>query len=419
VRTRLGILILFATLLTGAATSTTAHAADGRSGCSPKVQSLKLPKSFHAGESVTGRVKLSCAPRHAVRVTLADDQAHVKEPRSLRVPAGHLKVSFTLEATAARGDSYVAKVTARRGGSRTTRPVTVTPGLSLVEIAQSSLPNDVDLEILFTGQLPPGGGVVKLASDNKAVTVPPKTTFQVGAVGGDVPGIVVHEVKKRTKVTLSVTYGRRTLTATKTLVPPADPDHPAFEVRRDGGTGPVYRGTRNVQFDVFLKAPAPADGLQVSYSILGDNPDVTLESDSGYIVEGHDSDAVGLDFAAVTTPDTVTLEATIGQTVVDLPIIVEPAVTEIDLPDTVVGGQDFIGTVQLAGAASVDTVVDLSPSWSIVHVPLSVTIPAGQTSATFTGHTTTVDDDSPVFVTGTYGDQDDLSVGSNQMTVTP
>jgi hypothetical protein len=226
-------------------------------------------------------------------------------------------------------------------------------------------------------------------------------------------------VKKRTKVTLSVTYGRRTLTTTKTLVPPADPVHPTFEVRRDGGTGPVYGGTRNVQFDVFVKAPARAAGLQVSYSILGDHPDVTLESDSGYILEGHDSDAVELDFAAVTAPDTVTLEATIGQTVVDFPITIEPAVTEIDLPDTVVGGQDFTGTVQLAGAASRDTVVDIDRSWSIIDVPLSVTVPAGQTSATFTGHTTAVTDDSSVFVTGHYGDQDGLSVGSNQMTITP
>lgn len=376
---------------------------------------------MHAGESVSGRIKLSCAPPSGVKVKLADDQAHVKEPRSVRVPAGHRTASFTLRATAARGDSYVAKVTARRSGSKVQRSLTVTPGLSGVEIPQSSLPNDVGVEVLFTGQLPTGGALVKLASDNKAVTVPPTATFQVGAVGGEVPGIVVHEVKKRTKVTISVTYGRRTLTASKTLVPPADPVHPTFELSRQSGPGPVYGGMDFVQFDVHVDAPAPKAGLSVSYSIVGDDPDATLESSGpDEIGEGFNSDATYVDFASVTAPHTVTLRAQIGQTVVDLPITIEPAVTEVDLPDTVVGGQDFTATVQLAGAASADTVVDLSPSWGIIDVPHSVTVPAGQTSASFTGHTTAVDDDSPVFITGYYGDpDDDLSVGSNTMTVTP
>jgi hypothetical protein len=422
VHTRIGLVALaisglLTTSLTGAAQ---AHVGSARPGCKAHVASLKLPKHLHAGESASAKVRLSCTPAAAVRVRLADDQEHLRLPHSVRVRAGRRAATFTTRATAARGESYVATVTARGGGSKVKRSMKVSPGLSLLQVPPSSQPNDVGLLVLFTGPLPGGGAVVNVSSDNKAVTVPPTATFQVAATGGEVPDITVHEVTKKTRVTFSVTYGRRTLTTTTVLVPPADPVHPKFELSRQGGDGPVYGGMTDVQFDVHVDAPAPAEGLPVTYSIVGDDPDAVLESAGGDVIgEGFNSDSTDVSFADVTSAHTVTLQAQIGETIVQLPVTIQPAVTEIDLPDTVVGGDDFTGTVRLAGAASVDTVVYLSPSWGIIDVPLSVTVPAGQTSATFIGHTTAVDDDSLVFVTGYYGDGDDMTVGSEEMTVTP
>ena len=118
----------------------------------------------------------------------------------------------------------------------------------------------------------------------------------------------------------------------------------------------------------------------------------------------------------MTSTQTVVLEAVLGDRVFELPITIHPRVTEIVIPQTVVGGDPFTGTVALAGPSSGDTGVRLSSSWAIMEVQSRVTIPAGETSATFTGTTRQVDGDAQVFVTGDYGSN---SEQSGWMTLTP
>lgn len=84
----------------------------------------------------------------------------------------------------------------------------------------------------------------------------------------------------------------------------------------------------------------------------------------------------------------------------------QPTLSSLSLsPTSVVGGQSSTGTVTLTAAApSGGFVVNLSSSNSTVaSVPTSVTVPAGQTSATFTVSTTAVSTTTTVTITATAG----------------
>jgi hypothetical protein len=405
--------VVTALLVTPVVTAT-AQAHEARPACRPKVAALALPTGLHAGESDKARVTLTCAPAARTTIAVRDDHTQLRTPASVRVGAHRRTATFRVTAVATRDSAYTAHVTARLGTSTKASPIRVTPGLSLVEIPVSSRPNAVGLDVLFTGPLPAGGATVKVTSDSPVVTVPRTLTFAGGSLGGSTAPFATKTVTHNTKITLTVTYGRTSLSATKVLVPPVDPTHPAATLSPQD-PGIVYGTSFDMQYDLRLAGPAPAGGLQVTYAIVGD-PVATVESTSDYIGEGDISSSTFLDFANVTSPHTVTLEAQIGESVFQLPLTIQPPVTAITVPATVVGGQDFTGTVTMAGPASVDTVLELSPSWGIVSTQPSVTIPAGQTSATFTGSTVPVEEDSQVFITGYY---DGPSVGTDWMTVTP
>lgn len=384
--------------------------------CRPRVSALELPTDLHAGESARGRVTLSCTPASSTSVALASNHPNASVPDSMSVPAGRRSSTFRVNAASTHGSSYVAHVTAKRGSSAVTRELTVTPGLKFVEIPASSQRNSVGLSVLFTGSLPAGGATVTLSSNSPAVTVPSTYKFPSGSLGGGVSGIDVQTVSEDTNVTISVTYGRRTMTASKTLIAPADPTAPNATLSRLEEGEYVYGGQSFVQYDVHLDAPAPEGGLAVTFRIRGNDPAASVESTGGHISEGSTSTSTNVTFADVTTTHTVVLEAVIGETVAELPITIQPRVTDIVVPLTITGGQSFSGTVNLAGPASVDTVVYLGSSWGIVEVQPSLTIPPGQTSATFTATTSVVSEDSLVFIDGSYGDQ---GVQSNPIMLTP
>ncbi len=95
--------------------------------------------------------------------------------------------SSTAVVLAPRADEsgqYQATVTARLGRTAKSAVITVNPGLAIVQIPASNEPDAVTLNILFTGELPAGGVIVKLASSNPAVSVPSSFAFtQAGQPG--------------------------------------------------------------------------------------------------------------------------------------------------------------------------------------------------------------------------------------------
>lgn len=87
------------------------------------------------------------------------------------------------------------------------------------------------------------------------------------------------------------------------------------------------------------------------------------------------------------------------------------------LPSTLVGGQDLVGSVQIsipAGPSGIQVFIH-SANTNYTEVPLTVTVPAGSTSATFTGLTAPVASATPVAITASY----DGSSQTNTLDISP
>jgi len=114
--------------------------------------------------------------------------------------------------------------------------------------------------------------------------------------------------------------------------------------------------------------------------------------------------------SGVTTPQTATLTATSGHNSATATVTVVPAFQFTLSSGTVTAGSSVTGTVtQGQNAPAGGATITLSSSSAAVEAPFSVSIPAGQTSASFTINTTSVT--APVTATITAND---LAAGLKQ-----
>lgn len=369
--------------------------------CRPALKGFTVPGLAYAGDKATATVSLSCAPGSNIKISLSSDRSTLAVPGSVTVVRGRSSASVPLTAALVAGGQYRARVTAGYGGRSLSRDITVNPGLKSVDIPASSSPNSVSVDPLFTGPAPAGGLTVKVVSDNSAVTVPPTAFYQVGAYGGDVSGIQVHPVTKNTKVTISVTLGSRTLSASKVLVPPFDGTQ-GMKILA-GESGDLYGLQHDESYQVVLDNPAPVGGLNVQMKVRGDDPAVQLDGTTDYITEGSTTGYFRISTADVTKTTHVVLEATAAGATTSLPITIHPRITGITMPDSVKSGTLFTGTITLAGPSDIDTRVYLQPGWGILHPQDSVTIPAGATSATFEVTSSPIDEPADVSLTARLG----------------
>ncbi|WP_252799852.1 hypothetical protein [Actinoallomurus spadix] len=379
----------------------------------PQLTGFSAPGRIYAGDEVTGTLRLSCAPDSDIQVSLTSDDAKLTVPAQVTVARGRDSVDVPITASTDRAAQYVAHVTAGYAGRTLSSAITVSPGLKLFQIPESTRPNDVSAFLTFTGPVPAGGLTVEVASDDPAVTVPATVAFtQVGSYGGEFRA-TVRPVARTTTVHISVTLGTRTLTASKVLLPPFDGSSSMKIIPPGGG---VYGLDGDRSYTVLLSNPAPDDGLRVDLKVADGDSTIQLDQDYLYITPGSMSDQFRIHASDVTRTTHTEIQATADGVTTTIPVTVQPRLTSITgMPATVQGGQSFQGTVNLAGPSDDDTVVALQQSWGIVDVPTTVTIPAGSTSASFTATTVPVDSPSDVTITASLGD----GTADGTVTLTP
>jgi hypothetical protein len=119
----------------------------------------------------------------------------------------------------------------------------------------------------------------------------------------------------------------------------------------------------------------------------------------------------------VTSAVHTTLVATVDGVSASLPVTIEPGLASFtDVPATVTGGQSFTATVNLAGPVDTATTVSLQSTVGILSVPVTVTIPAGESSASFQATTVAVTSDTTVNIYAALGS---TNLPSAAITVTP
>jgi hypothetical protein len=392
---------------------------------SPELSAASLPSLAYVGDHVVLGLKLTCTPAKAVRLSLTSTDAPaaapvIPVPATVTIGAYYQSVNITLAPKTYQPGQYRSTVSVRYGGRTLSRTITVDPGLSQFGNSPDSCsPNSVNPYIFFTGEVPAGGLTVKLKSNNAAITVPATVAFtQQGSSGGGFAGVNVKSVSKNTNVTLTATLGGRTLTLSIALLASWQSGD-KITLIPSPGPGPFY-GPSGYEYLVYLSNPAPASGL--SGTATTDHPnDVQDLTSEVNVTPGCTNTGISFDVPYESAVVHAVVTVSIGGSTASTSLTIEPSLASVTLPATIVGGQSGTGTVSLAGAPDVPETVYLESTWGILTVPLSVTIPAGQTSVTFPITTVAVTSDSQLNVIASHDVSDQLadSVTSNTIDVTP
>jgi len=170
-------------------------------------------------------------------------------------------------------------------------------------------------------------------------------------------------------------------------------------------------GGTTAQGTITLTGAAPSGGAAVTLS--SSNPSVVSVPASVTVAAGTSSAPFGVNTSSVTANTSITITATYAGITRTTTLTVTPPSTTTTAslsavsvsPTSVVGGTTAQGTVTLTGAApSGGAVVTLSSAnTSVVSVPASVTVAAGNSSATFGVNTSAVTANTSVTITATFG----------------
>jgi hypothetical protein len=183
------------------------------------------PASVEGGAGATGSVSLSApAPAAGVVVALASNEAAVRIPASVAVPAGASSASFAITTTAVSATT-VATLNASYAGVNKSTTLTVQPstapaptlsGLALQPtrvVGGSTVTGTVTL----SAAAPAGGSVVTLGSSNTGLaTLPASVTVAAGARTAGF-SIATTATRRNRNVSITAALGARTISAALTV----------------------------------------------------------------------------------------------------------------------------------------------------------------------------------------------------------
>ena len=281
------------------------------------LKSLSIsPSTINGGAQAGAIVMLSGqAPAGGASVTLASNSAAVSPPPSVFVNPGSFSVSFPLQTNSVTANTS-AVVTASWNGTSVQAPVTVTP-----QPAPASLTLDPTSTVgtggssfgrVTVASAQPTDTIFQLTSSHPTIAqVNNSVMVPAGAIAGGF-NVFTTQVTTQTVVTISVTGGGVTKSATLTVTPDAAPPPPpaatlsAFSVSPSSVTaGNSSTGT------VTLSSAAPSGGAVVN--LTSNLPAATVPA-SVTVAAG----ATSATFPITTSPSsgttTVQLSATLGST---------------------------------------------------------------------------------------------------------
>ncbi len=254
--------------------------------------------------------------------------------------------------------------------------------------------------IALTSAAASGGAVINLSSSPADLNIPSTVTVPQGS-STTTFGATAGSVTTPTSVTLTAAYSGATETFNLTVNPPPAAlsglsVSPSTIVGGQSGTGTVS-----------LTGVAPAGGAIVtlassSSSAAGVPATVTIAA-------GASSATFAVTTSSVNAATPVTLTASYASLSMTAALTVNPVAAAVlnaisVSPSTIVSGQSGSGTVNLSGPAGAGgAVVILSSSNpAVASAPVSVTVPQGATSVTFTLTTDSIAAATSVTLTAAY-----------------
>jgi WD40 repeat protein len=247
--------------------------------------------------------------------------------------------------------------------------------------------------VMLTQIAAPGGATVTLSSNNAIATVPASVVVASGAKTATFP-ITAGSVTSQVIPTVTASCGG--VTKKQALIVNPTGVYWVAVVPNYVVGGNTTVGT------VTLGGPAPAGGIAVSLtcsSLVSVPATVTVPA-------GQTTATFTAGTMSVSTTTAATITATLNGTSAMVTFEITPlALASLTLnPTTLPGGDNSTGTVTFSGPAPTGgLVVSLSCSDASVTVPKTVTVPAGQASATFLVSTTAATAEKSVTITATNG----------------
>jgi len=355
----------------------------------PWLASLSIsPNTVVGGNAATGRVRLfEPAPTGGVNVTLTTNNAGlVLIPTVVTVPEGQDSVPFTIDTNGVMNVSAPTVTASLFGVGRTETITLLPPSLATLTFTPSRVAGGTSStgRLVLNGKAG-GNFTVNLGIDagTAGYTITPNTlTFANGDTFKEFTVNTAFETtdtQRRITATRPAQGGLNQQAISGTLFIDAvslttfTVDKVALNLG-ENGTGTIT-----------INRPAPAGGVVVNVSATSG----IVEVPSQVIVPVGETE-VTFNYRATTRAvvqnTTVTITATRGPVTLSRNVTVLPTTLSVTVdPFLVVAGTSAQGTVRLGAAAPAGgIVVNLSSNTTGVNVPATVTIPANQTTATFT-----------------------------------
>jgi uncharacterized protein (TIGR03437 family) len=375
--------------------------------------------SVIGGTGLTGTVNLTAAaPAGGLTVSLQSSNSQVQAPASVTVPAGQISATFNIT-TSSVSNSVTVTITASVGGcagAGGSAQMTVNPplGVASLSISPSTVTggNGATGTVTLSGSAPVGGVTVTLQSNNSVAQVGASVTVPGGQMSATFP-VTTNPPSTTTQATITGSLGNSSASATLTVNAPLGVASlsisPSTVTGGNGATGTVT-----------LSGPAPGGGVTVT--LQSNNP--VAQVGANVTVPGGQMSAT---FPVTTTPPSTTIQATItgslGNSSASATLTVNPPTVAVCASglslstNAVIGGNGLTGTVFLTAPAPVGgLVVNLAANTPLVQVAATVTVPAGQLSATFNVATNVVSNLLSAAISASVGGCGEVSVN---LTVNP
>jgi hypothetical protein len=382
----------------------------------PSLKSLTIsPATISGGAQPQGIVMFNGqAPAGGAVVSLSSNSPFVSPPASVTVAPGSFSASFPIPTSGVTANT-TATVTASYGSTSAQAQVTLTPQQppSSLTLSPTSTTGTGGSSFATVTIASPSSTdqVLQVASSNPSIaSVPNGVTIPAGSTTGGF-NIFTTSVSVQTVVTISVSGGGVTRTASLTVNPDTAPDpgpQPAPTAPALLSPASNARVPQPITFDWSDVSGATSYEIQIDDSNNFTAP-LTLSQKVGVsqtIVTGLPAQRFfwrvrAFNSAGVAGPFSAsrrfTAQAASTTTTASLSAV---SVS----PTSVVGGTTSRGTITLTGGApSGGAVVTLgSANTSVVSVPASVSVAAGASSATFDVNTSAVTANTSVTITATY-----------------
>ncbi len=335
------------------------------------------PATVVGGLSATGTVNLDLpAGPDGTVVSLASSSSSAQVPGTVTVPAGLYSASFTIT-TSSVPNSTSAEITATLRGVGQSQTLGITPvALASVSLNPTTVlgRNSSTGTVTLDGPAGPGGVVVSLSSNTPDATVSSSVTVAGGSKTATF-GVQTQIVSNQVLAIITASEGGQSETATLTVDPPTPASVSVAPSTVLGGSPSVGTVTLNAQA-----------GSQGSVVMLYSNSISAVVPATLTIPAGQISGTFPITTTGVNTVTPVTITAGAYGITQSATLTISPtALVSFTLsPTTIIGGQTSTGVLTLLGPASPQgTTVILTTSNPIASIPSSVTVPSGQTSATF------------------------------------